>query len=229
MKKKTTLKQRLMLILIALFTINLTACNKTQEKFIEVGLSIGHGSMVLNCWDLFFTGLKAKTQREKIQEIEVFYGHRLGTDFTISDDMYVVDWNQNLEFKLTRYIYSRDDEGVYNIVEKFEEILVMINTLKYFISEEFDFRKNSIIDTIEANDLVQKNGLIHYSFVITPLENEPLRLYRYSRENPDELLSVFGYDRIKSYYECYIEYTIDNQNQITFLEKEEVRKENINF
>ncbi len=224
---KKIIKQGLMIGLIALFSVNLTACNKTQEKFIEVGLSNDHGSMVSNPWDEFYTGLKAKTQKGKTQEIEVVYGQRLGPNYSVPNDMYVVDWNQNLEFKLTKYIYSRDDDGIYNIVEKFEEILVIINTLKYFISEEFDFRKNSIIDTIEANDLVQKNGLIYYSFIITPLGNEPIRLYEYSRENPGELLSVFGYDKIKSHYNCYIEYTIDNQNQITFLEKEEVRK-NIN-
>lgn len=206
----------------------MVSCNQTQKDFIEVGLSNNHSSMVSSLWDTFSIGLKAKTQKESTQDIEVFYGHGLGDLFFASNDIYVVDWNQTLEFKLTRFIYFRDDDGIYNIVEKFEDILVINNTLKYFLGEEFDFKNNnSIIDTIEVNDLVQGNGLIYYEFVITTLENEPIHLYKYTGGNLENEPSKILDDKITSRH-CVIEYTIDNQNQITFLEREEIRKDNVN-
>ncbi len=231
MNKKTILNYGLTLGLISLFSINLISCNNTKKEFIEVGLGDTQGNMADTIWNNFYTGLKAKTQKEKAQDIEVFYGSHLGPDFVLDDNIYFADLNQNLEFKLTRYIYPSGEDSSHDRFEKFEEILVIRNTLEYFLSKEFAFHNNSIIDTIEVNDLVRdykEHGIIYYEFVISPLENEPLKLYRYAYENPDELTKMFMDDKITSIHNCALGYTIDDQDQITFIESEEIRKENIN-
>ncbi len=161
----------------------------------------------------------------------MFYGSSLGTDFVLEGNTYFIDLNQNLEFKLTRYIYPSGEDSSHDRFEKFEEILVIRNTLEYFLSEEFDFHNNSIIDAIEVNDLVRdykEYGIVYYEFVISPLDNEPLKLYRYDSENPDELKKIFMDDKITSIHNCALSYTINNQDQITFIEIEGIRKENIN-
>ncbi len=231
MKKKTILNHVLTLGLISLFSINLTSCNNTKKEFIEVGLGDTQGNMVDTIWNEFYTGLKAKTQKDKTQDIEVFYGSSPETDFVLDDNMCFVDLNQNLEFKLTRYIYPSGEDSSHVRFEKFEEILVIRNTLEYFLSKEFAFHNNSIIDTIEVNDLVRdykEYGVIQYKFVISPLDNEPLKLYRYDSENPDVLTKIFMEDKITSIHNCVLGYTIDDQDQITFIESQYIRKENIN-
>ncbi len=232
MKKKTILNYGLTLGLIALFSINLTSCNNTKKEFIEVGLEVGnHNSMEMHPWNEFYTGIKAKTQKAKTQDIEVFYGNsrflysNLDKEYYESiNQKFEIDNSQVLEFKLTRYIFSSEDDAIHCQVAKSEEILSINNTLGYFMSDEFSFEEKSMIDTIEAKDLVQdyeEYGVIHYKFSITPIENEPIKIF--IDDKP-----VYLDNSIDSYHNSVIDYVLDEQSQITFIEREEIRKENIN-
>lgn len=232
MKKKIISTHSLILCLTALFSINLTACNTPQEEFnqkefIEVGLSNNHDTVeIRNIWNEFYTGLKAKTKKNITQDIEVFYGNQLSKDFYGYNDNLIVDLNQKLEFRLTRYIYSSLYNELHNQVYKSTEILVRCNTLEYFFSDEFNLYKNSIIDTINVNDLTQdyeKYGTISYKFVISPLDNELIKLHCKTSENQDELIKIYPKDKIYSYYNCYLDYTIDENNQISIIEREEIK------
>ncbi len=234
MNKKTILNHVLTLGLISLFSINLISCNNTKKEFIEVGLEVGdHSSIETNPWLEFYTGIKAKTQKDKTQDIEVFYGNSRFLYSSLDKEYYEsinqkfeIDNSQVLEFKLTRYIYPSDYDACHNRFEKSEEIFILKNTLGYFMSDEFSLEENSMIDNIEAKDLVQdyeEYGVINYKFVITPIENEPIKIFI-----DGQPVLVYSGNYIYSYYNQGIGYTIDEQNQITFIESEEIRKENIN-
>ena len=229
MKKRAILKQRLMLVLIALFSVNLTACNKTQEKFIEVGIGNDRGSnssnsIVTRLWDEFYTGIKASTKRAKTQNIEVFYGHFfVDSRLQNQTENFKFDLNQKLEFRLIRYVYPSDDDAFYSRFEKTEDILVLRETMEFFFSEEFHFAKNSFIDTIEVKDLIKdykEHGVIEYGFDITPIEDEPIKIF--INDEP-----VYSGNYIRSYGRC-IYYKIDDQSRISFIEQEEEKEENVN-
>ncbi len=236
MNKKTILNHGLTLGLVSLFSINLTSCNNTKKEFIEVGLKVGnHTSMEMNPWLEFYTGLKAKTQKDKKQDIEVFYGNSIYLDNVLDKENYEsiyekyesinqkfeIDNSQVLEFKLTRYVYSSEDDAIHNQVSKSKEILSIKNTLGYFMSDEFRLEENSMIDTIEAKDLVQdyeEYGVIHYKFSITPIENESIKIF--IDDKP-----VYLDNSIDSYHNSVIDYVLNEQKQIKFIEREEIRKE----
>ncbi len=223
MNKKTILNHGLTLGLIVLISINLISCNNTKKEFIEVGLeTANHGCIDTNPWLEFYTGLKAKTQKAKIQNIEVFYGNsrflysNLDKEYYKSiNQKFEIDISQVLEFKLTRYIYRSDYDASYNHFEKSEEIFALKNTLGFFMSEEFSLKENSMIDTIETKDLVQdyeEYGVINYKFSITPIKNEPIKIFV-----DDQPVPVYSENYIHSYYNNGIGYTVDVQNKITFI------------
>lgn len=127
---------------------------------------------------------------------------------------YVIDFNQNLELKLTRYIYPSDYAYLHNLFEKSEEILVIRDTLKYFFSEDFYYKNNSIIDTIEVKDLVhdyEEYGIISYEYVISPLENEQIKVFI-----DDQPVYLGNY--IPSYYSS-IDYKVNKKKQIKFIKR----------
>jgi len=233
-KNKAFLKLSLICGVASFLCFNLVSCNQTKKEFIEVGLEVDdHSAIETNPWLEFYTGLKAKTQKDKTQQIEVFYGNsrflysNLNKGYYESmNQKFEIDKSQVLEFKLTRYVYSNGEDSNYGRFEKSKEIFVKENTLGYFMSEEFRLEENSIIDTIELNDLVQDDdnyGILEYKFSITPIENEPIKIFI-----DDQPVPVYSENFIRSYYNSSIDYTIDDQNQITFIEREETRKENTN-
>ncbi len=44
--------------------------------------------MEMNPWNEFYTGLKAKTQKDKTQDIEVFYGNSRFLDIVLNKEYY---------------------------------------------------------------------------------------------------------------------------------------------
>jgi len=227
MEKRMKIKNKkysVILCSILLFSINLTACNKPQKEYIEVGLNDNRSYIAANPWLEFFTGLKVKTQKVKTQEVEVFYGNSRFLRFSFDKEYYEsvnqkleIDRSQMVQLTLTRYIYSNFLNASHAHFEKSEDILVTKNTLGYFMSDEFILEDHSMIDTIEIKDLVHnydKFGILEYIFRIAPVENEALKIF--IDDQP-----VYSNNCIRSYYNASIYYTIDNQNQILFTEIEE--------
>ncbi len=223
MKRKSIIKHGFILCLVTLFSMNLTACNNTNKE-IEVGFDSIHTTCVTSMWLEFHTGAKVKIQKAKTKYIEVFYGNWLAPDISKYGE---ICGNQKLEFKLTRYVYSSEydamhNDATHNLFKKSEVILAFKNTFQYFFSDDFEYLKNSMIDTIEAKDLVQdygECGVLSYKFTITPIENETLKLfdYAYPYDNINELRKIYSDDTIRSYYNCFLKYKIKCHDKIAFI------------
>ncbi len=223
--KKIITSRGFILGLITLFSFNLMSCNKTQTEFIEVGLDFNQNNSVQGLYDSFDTGLRVKKGSDSTQSIEVFYFNSVlqGFENTLNRAE-LVDRNQNLEFKLYRevrkYVNFREET-------KSKEIYSFTSTLEYFFSEKFDAcDPKSLIDTVTVDDLYADYidyANISYHFTITPVDDEPVKIFFLRNEI---LEPIYG-NKIKGFH-TFIEYTLNEKNQITFLEREEI-KENVNI
>lgn len=218
------LKQCIMPLTILFCCLNLCSCGQDRNEVIEVGLKTEHqGNAESLSWLEFFTGLKAKSQTQKKQELEVFFGNSMSLFGNLNQSYYdfegkefEMDKSQILEFKLTRYVFSSDNDAIHGRIGKSEIVLSTQNTLGYFMSEEFEFGKNSMIDTIEPSDLVAPNdeyGLLEYRFSITPAEDEPIRISIDGNPVP-----VYSHGSICSYHHGCIGYTITDEYMIKFVD-----------
>ena len=207
-----------------LFCLNLASCSQTSE-FVVAGLSGGGGNGCdRNGWLEFYTGLKARAQKSGTQQVEVFYGSGgfLPSNFDEINDqsaehVFQIDESQVLELKLTRYVYSSDDDAIHERLAKHEDIMTSRNTLGYFMSGDFYYKDNSVIDSVEAKDLAYVSGeygVLIYGFTITPIEDEPIKIFR-----DGEPIREYSEGYISSYYNRCLYYTIDGQNLITFTDK----------
>lgn len=211
---------------LCLFSSLLSSCNNkltqsssvlseidSQDEYIEVGLTFGNGegsSPLINNFYEFYTGIKAKTESGSNQSVEVYLGQRhLSHEFL---EYCNSDKDQLLELKLYRNIYIDGYRNVYDV----KEIYSFINITEYFFDIEFNmlyYKKMPFNDNITADDLIKSKGRIQYTFTISPVEDEPLRIYC---KSSDGIIPAYSENEIRSYYYSQIKFNVDENKNITF-------------
>ena len=215
------------LFLSFLFIFILASCSNQ----IEVGFGEPKDGP-LNLWyNDIRIGLKSdKISREK-QKINVYYGitYRV-SNAAKSEGWDAADFNQKLKFSLYRQILNYGD---FKNIDSKVEIYSYENTLEYFMSEDFYFKKSYYTDEITIDDLINDNNkrIVLYHFELKPIEDEYIKIcgiakkdYTFKRPNgyihikkgeligPNQDMSLLN--EIKSYSK-YLFYGINN-NKINF-------------
>ncbi len=182
----------------------------SQDEYIEVGFDRGTTESpvdtVFNYWD---TGIKVKKESSLNPNIEVYFGNYLMSAELL--DYWGSDRDQQLEFKLYRNIYIDGYKDVYDV----KEIYSFENKTEYFFDIEFAIqyhKKLPFNDIVTADDLIKSRGSVKYTFTISPVENEPLRIYCKSSNG---IVLAYSDNEIRSYGSS-INFNVDENKYITF-------------
>ena len=209
---------------LCLFSSLLSSCNNkltqsssvlseidSQDEYIEVGLdknySDCHSGLDFDCWN---TGIKVKNESSLNPNVKVYFGSN--STYPELLEYWNSDKNQQLEFKLYRNIYIDGYRNVYDV----KEIYSFINITEYFFDIEFNmlyYKKMPFNDNITADDLIKSKGRIQYTFTISPVEDEPLRIYC---KSSDGIIPAYSENEIRSYYYSQIKFNVDENKNITF-------------
>ena len=168
-------------------TYALSKTDSLANSSHDVNISYGIGDRLLNHIKKYENKIELfdKTQELKLSIFRICYANY--EDFTVGQYIvrypyYNVYFNNNLpseKEKLEWAVYPYIDGTMLEDYYSREEIYTETNTLEYFFSEEFKYGKLEVIDSVTKDDLKpfvkrdckEEYGLLQYSFLIEPLDN----------------------------------------------------------
>ncbi|MCR5646812.1 MAG: hypothetical protein K6F81_00850 [Acholeplasmatales bacterium] len=168
-------------------TYALSKTDSLANSSHDVNISYGIGDRLLNHIKKYENEIELfdKTQELKLSIFRICYANY--EDFTVGQYIvrypyYNVYFNNNLpseKEKLEWAVYPYIDGTMLEDYYSREEIYTETNTLEYFFSEEFKYGKLEVIDSVTKDDLKpfvkrdckEEYGLLQYSFLIEPLDN----------------------------------------------------------
>ena len=168
-------------------TYALSKTDSLANSSHDVNISYGIGDRLLNHIKKYENKIELfdKTQELKLSIFRICYANY--EDFTVGQYIvrypyYNVYFNNNLpseKEKLEWAVYPYIDGTMLEDYYLREEIYTETNTLEYFFSEEFKYGKLEVIDSVTKDDLKpfvkrdckEEYGLLQYSFLIEPLDN----------------------------------------------------------
>lgn len=146
------------------YTAPITDIDKKASHTVTIKYGIG---------DLFYNTIKKYENDvllyDKTQELKL--------------SIYRISYNDNSSFNIVRARYN--DKEAYKDVDinqicKNDEIYTETNTLEYYFSESFKYgnkefidtiTKDSLINYIDSNNPYQHRGILHYYFILEPLND----------------------------------------------------------
>lgn len=182
--------------------------NKVEE--IRSGFDEGRSCLPINIIYDWHTAAKTNTKKETKKNIDVYFG----PDFTVPDRVKFSpesDLSQTLNLKLIRNVYN--ENGIFDKYLISSTVIYTIsNSIASFIKGRFYSEYSHFKDTVDANDLNNKEGSITYSFILKPKDDEEIKLYEPGDEEKE---SMYG-EKITEMVHASFKFSVDWKKRIKF-------------